>query len=216
MRSKSYPPRATFESAWALIQKNAIENEKLRESINKMQEENEKERKERQKESEKEWKELKASIKATQKEIGGIAHSNGEVAESYFVNSFGKHLQFAGQEYDSLVPNLIKKSKSLNIQGEYDLVLYNCTSIAIIEIKYKARKEDVEALLNKAPTFKQLFPEYENYDMYLGLAGLHVNITAEKEAVKQGIGIIKQVGNAMVINDAHLKNYKQVYLHNKI
>jgi hypothetical protein len=39
----------------------------------------------------------------------------------------------------------------------------------------------------------------------LGLAGLHINVTAEKEALKKGIAVIKQVGNAMVINDAHLK-----------
>jgi hypothetical protein len=106
MRSKKQPEPATFESAWALIQKNAIESDKLRKSI-----------------------------EAMQKEIGGITKSNGEMAESYFINSFSKKMQFAGQKYDSFIPNLIKKSKLLNLEGEYDLVLYNCTSVVIIEIK---------------------------------------------------------------------------------
>jgi hypothetical protein len=148
---------------------------------------------------------LERMINRMCKEIGGISNSNGEVAESYFINSFKKHPQFAGQNYDSLTPNLSKSSSTLNLRDEYDLVLYNCTSVAIIEIKYKARKEDIDQLLRKAQTFKQLFPEYANYDIYLGLAGLHVNITAEKEAIKQGMAVIKQVGENMLINDTHLK-----------
>jgi hypothetical protein len=139
------------------------------------------------------------------KEIGGISNSNGEVAESYFINSFKKRLHFAGQEFDSLAPNLSKNNSKLNLRDEYDLVLYNGTSIAIIEIKYKARKEDIEQLLRKAQTFKQLFPEHAHYVIYLGLAGLHVNVTAEKEAIKQGVAVIKQVGKNMIINDTHLK-----------
>jgi hypothetical protein len=176
MRNKKQPEPATFESAWALIQQNARESEKLRKSI-----------------------------EAMQKEIGGISNSNGDVAESYFISCFDKSMQFAGQKYDELASNVRKKIKAFNLQGEYDLVLYNCTSVVIIEIKYKARKEDVEPLLKKTPIFKQLYPQYENYNLYLGLAGLHVNVTAEKEAIKQGIAVIKQMGENMVINDAHLK-----------
>ena len=159
-----------------------------------------------------EWKEIKQMFKETErfikeisKQIGGISNSNGDVAEAYFINSFGRHPHFAGQDYDSFIPNLLKKDKKLNLQGEYDLVLYNCSSVAIIEIKYKAKKEDIEQIVKKADTFKKLFPEYKDYAIYLGLAGLSVEKAAEKEAIKQGVGIIKQVGKNMIINDAHLK-----------
>jgi len=144
-------------------------------------------------------------VEETTRQIGGISNSNGDIAESYFINSFEKKPHFAGQDYDHFSSNLRKKSKKLNLQGEYDLVMYNCASVAIIEIKYKAKKEDIEPLLLKAQTFKQLFPEYANCALYLGLAGLHVNTAAEKEAIKQGIAVVKQVGENMVINDAHLK-----------
>ena len=62
-------------------------------------------------------------------------------------------------------------------------------------------------LTKKAETFKALFPLYKDYTLYLGLAGFHVFANAEKEATKQGVGIIKQVGKNMVINDAHLKKF---------
>jgi hypothetical protein len=144
-------------------------------------------------------------IKDLGKQIGGVSNSNGDVAESYFINSFENNLHFAGQDYDSFMSNLRKKNKKINLQGEYDLVLYNCSSIAIIEIKYNAEKEDVKQAIKKPDTFKKLFPEYKDYAIYLGLAGLHIDERAEKEAIKQGIGVIKQVGDNMVINDAHLK-----------
>jgi hypothetical protein len=150
-------------------------------------------------------KETERFLKDLSKQVGGVSNSNGDVAESYFINSFEKHLFFAGQDYDSFMRNLEKKNKKINLQAEYDLVLYNCSSVAIIEIKYKADKDDVEQVIKKADTFKKLFPEYKDYAIYLGLAGLHINKDAEKKAIKQGVGIIKQVGKNMVINDAHLK-----------
>jgi len=114
-------------------------------------------------------------------------------------------MQFAGQQYNGFFSNLRKKDKLLNLQGEYDLLLYNCTSVVMIEIKYKADREDIEELLEKAPIFKQLFPQYANFDLYLGLAALHFNKKVEKESIKHGIAVIKQVGDTMVINDEHLR-----------
>jgi len=191
MRSKNPLPKATFESAWAITQENA-------KAIKAMQKEEKKAR-------EKEWTDFHKSMKAMQKELGGVGNSNGAVAESYFVNSFTKSMQFAGQEYDSISPYLKKKVKSLNLQGEYDLVLYNCTSVVIIEVKYSAERKHVERLLKKMPIFKQLFPEYANFDFYLGLAALHFEGNTESEAIDHGIAVIKQVGDNMVINDEHLK-----------
>ena len=144
-------------------------------------------------------------IKDVSQNLGGITKSNGEMAESYFVNSFSNVMQFAGQEYDGIDSNVRRKDKKLNLQGEYDLVLYNCTSVVVIEIKYKAREKDVTDLLEKVPTFKRLFPQYANYDIYLGMAAFHFEGKSEKKSIEQGIAVIKQVGDNMVINDGHLR-----------
>jgi hypothetical protein len=144
-------------------------------------------------------------IKANSKEIGGISRSNGEVAEAYFINSFKKHPYFAGQEYQFLDANMSRYSKALDMKDEYDLLLYNGVSVVIIEIKYNARKEDVEQVLQKAETFKKLVPQYKDYALYLGLAGLHVYKNTEQEAKRQGVAIVTQVGKKMVINDKYLK-----------
>jgi len=201
MRNNNYLPRATFESAWANIQK-------LTKVIETMKEESVLAEKRMDKWIEKadlDRQRIDDSIKAMHQELGGITKSNGEVAESYFVNSFSKSMQFAGQEYDEIDHNLKRKSKKLNLQSEYDLVMYNGASVVIIEIKYKAREKDVERLLKKAPVFKQLHPQYLNYDLYLGLAAFHFEAYAENISINQGIAIIKQIGENMVIYDDHLK-----------
>ena len=84
-------------------------------------------------------------------------------------------------------------------------MLYNCSSVALIEIKYNAQKKHVEQTLTKVESFKTLFPEYKDFALYLGLAGLHVDADAEQEAIKQGIAVVKQIGDTMVINDTNLK-----------
>jgi len=203
MRNRNDLPKATFESAWALIQENAQGFKEMREDRKKFSEFME--RMERQADNDR--KKIDDSIKAMHKELGGIGHSNGEVAESYFINSFEQSMQFAGQEYDGIFHNHKEKRKKINLQGEYDLVLYNCTSAVIIEIKYKARIDDVAQLLKQAAVFKQFFPQYANYDIYLGLAAFHFEEGTETESISQGIAVIKQVGENMVINDENLKTF---------
>ena len=179
---KNYPqtPVPTFESVWAALQEtDRILTEKFAKT--------------------------EKLISDMQKEIGGVSNSNGKIAESYFINSFENSMYFAGQEYDILAHNLRRKSKKINRKGEFDLVLYNCNSVALIEIKYNAQKKHVEQTLAKVESFKTLFPEYKDFAMYLGLAGLHVDEDAEQEAITQGIAVIKQVGDTMVINDTNLK-----------
>ena len=144
-------------------------------------------------------------FKETHREIGGISKSNGEIAEEYFYNSFINRLHFAGQEYDSIASNLNKKIKNINLECEFDLVLYNCSSVAIIEVKYDAEKKHIARLLKKPQIFKQLFPEYANFDIYLGLAGLSIKKEAEIEAKEKGIAVIKQVGENMVVYDEGLR-----------
>jgi len=216
MKSKTpSPPKTTYEKVLKLVQENAKdrkESAKDRKESAKDRKESAKERKKiseyikaMQEQGDRDRKKIDESIKAMHRELGGISNSNGEVAEAYFINSFSNCMQFAGQSYDGYFANLKKKNRLINLQGEYDLVLFNCASVVVIEIKYNADKKDVEMFVEKAPIFKQLFPEYAGCDLYLGLAAFHINKGAEKESIKQGIAIIKQVGDTMVINDEHLK-----------
>jgi hypothetical protein len=54
-------------------------------------------------------------------------------------------------------------------------------------------------------TFRVNFPEYGRHQIYLGLASLCFYKELEQECIAQGVAIIKQVGENVVINDEHLK-----------
>ena len=91
------------------------------------------------------------------------------------------------------------------LKDEFDIVLFNHTSVALIEVKYKAHENDIPKVLKKAETFRILFPDYKDFKIYLGLATMAFYPELEQACINQGIAIIKQVGDTVVINDKHLK-----------
>ena len=52
------------------------------------------------------------------------------------------------------------------------------------------------------------FPYYKDYKIYLGLASMSFNPDVEEECITQGIAIIKQLGDTVVIYDEHLKIWR--------
>ena len=143
-------------------------------------------------------------IKELQKTVGGITNNQGAFAEEYFFNSFENDKKnFFGEKFDEIAKHL--KNRWQGIEDEYDIVLYNHTSVAIIEVKYRAHTNDIYDVLKKAETFRILFPQYKDFKIYLGLASMSFYPELEQECTEQGIGVIKQVGDKVVINDTNLK-----------
>jgi len=156
------------------------------------------------KETDLQMKETDRRMKELQKQIGGMANNQGSFAEEYFFNSFeNEQKNFFGERFDEIEKNL--KNRFEGITDEYDIVLFNHTSVALIEVKYKAHVNDVPTVLKKAETFRILFPNYKDFKIYLGLASMSFYPELEEECINQGIAVIKQVGDSVVINDTNLK-----------
>jgi len=135
---------------------------------------------------------------------GSNSFNLGSFAEEYFYSSFEKGEQnFFGEKFDRIKRN-VKDSEQI-VDDEYDIVLYNCDSIAIIETKFKAHENDLPKVLNKAKTFRINHPKYANHRIYLGLSSMSFYDKLENKCVEAGIAIIKQVGDTLEINDKHLK-----------
>ena len=143
-------------------------------------------------------------IKKVNEMAGSWSNNHGAFAEEYFYNSFENGKQnFFGEKFDELLKNI--KGIEKGFKDEYDLLLINGKSVGIVEVKYKAHENDVPNVLKKAETFRKNFPNFEKHQIYLGLATLAFYPELEKECIKQGIAVVKQVGDTVVINDAHLK-----------
>jgi hypothetical protein len=143
-------------------------------------------------------------MKELQELMGSWDNNHGSFAEEYFFNSFEKGEQnFFGEKFNEIEKNL--KAKQKNLRDEYDIVLYNCDSVAIVEVKFKAHQNDISKVLNKANTFRILCPDYKDYKIYLGLASMNFYDELEEECLAQGIAVIKQVGDMVIVNDKQLK-----------
>jgi len=136
--------------------------------------------------------------------MGSWANNHGEFAEEYFFNSFENGKQnFFGEKFDRIMKNV--KGLDYVIKDEYDIVLVNGKSVGIVEVKFKAHENDIPKVIRKAETFKANHPNYANHQIYLGLATMAFYPVVEQECINQGIAVIKQVGDTVVINDKHLK-----------
>jgi hypothetical protein len=187
----------TFESVWALLQETAQQQKESRADFDKRMKDADQQR-------EKSSADFDRRMKKLEELTGSWANSHGSFAEEYFFNSFenGKR-NFFGEKFDDITKNL--KHFWQGLRDEYDIVLYNHNAVAIIEVKYKAHENDIPKVLKKAETFRILFPNYKDFKIYLGLASMCFYPEVEKECKEQGIAIIKQSGDTVIINDKHLK-----------
>ena len=143
-------------------------------------------------------------IRETNEKYNGISKSNGLFAEEYFFNVFKeKNRTFLGEKYDDIKKNL----KGAESNDEYDVVFINGKSVCIIEIKYKARLDDIPKIIAKAGTFRVNFPTFQNHCVYFAMASMMFNQRVEDECKYEGIAVIKQVGDTVVMNYDNLKAF---------
>ena len=134
---------------------------------------------------------------------GGLSSNYGSFAEEYFFNSFDDGKQnFFGENFD-----IIERNYTDNRTGEYDILMINGKAVAIIETKFKARESSVSDTLKKAVQFRKNFPKYKSHKLYLGLAAMVFEPLIEQACKNEGIAVIKQVGDTVVINDDQLKTF---------
>ena len=143
-------------------------------------------------------------IKKLEDSIGSMNNNIGRVTEYFFYTSFdqGKR-NFFGEEFYEIRKNV----GGLKIAAEYDFILINGQSVAIIEVKYKAHENDISKVLKKVVTFRANFPEYQNHKIYLGLASMAFYPELEQACIDNGIAIVKQVGDTIVLNYDNLRAY---------
>lgn len=146
-------------------------------------------------------------IKETNKLIGGIGNSNGAFAENFFYTSLAEKMQLGTIKFDEIEHNLRHKRK--NIVDEFDIIMYNGDSIGLIEVKYEAKSSDIKKLYStKVQNFKILYPEYEGYKIYLGIAGFSFqNAQVKAEAQNMGIAVLEIKGDHLEINASKLTAY---------
>jgi len=144
-------------------------------------------------------------------EVGGISTNIGHHAEQFFQNVFEDkmddgNLEFGGMKYDDMIPNLGYKGPKGQI--EFDIALVNGSCVALIETKNRIHPSFVKEFAEeRVEKFRKFFPEFEDYDVYLGIAGFSFCDEVLDQASKYGIGIVRQVGDGVEVEAGNLKAY---------
>ena len=154
-----------------------------------------KENKRREERYEERFEKTEKSLKEIGKQIEGINNNQGNFAEEFsflgfddnlvvndtkyedvdefFFHGFNDNLKIAGIKYDYSDQNKQRRIRSTNIEGKYDIVLFNTNEILVVDVEYNLKKYHVEKFCEEAmPKFKQLFPELKNYSIIGAFAAL--------------------------------------------
>ena len=138
--------------------------------------------------------------------IGNVTNNIGSITEEYFFNCLFEKPVFGGITYNKVRRNI--GGVGLKSEDEFDIVMYNGDSIALIECKNKAHENDLRKLITKkADNFKDVFPNFKDYKIYLGLASFSFYPELEEMAKENGVAILKQKGDMVEIKADNLKVY---------
>jgi len=142
------------------------------------------------------FEELRASNKRMGILLGNISNKQGDVAEEFFYNSLENKMDLGGIHYDFINQNWKRSNKTLC--DEFDIIMVNGKDIAIIEVKYKAHEKDLEKLLTKKQAnFRELFPNYQDYNHHLALASFYMPQELKEKALENNVIVLQRKGDVM-------------------
>ena len=137
--------------------------------------------------------------------LGNIGQNQGAVAEEFFFNSLQAKPILGGVQYEEVIQN----AKSINgkLQGEYDVVMVNGKSVALIEVKYAVHANDITKTINGIGNYRSLFPQHKDFDIYGAIAGFKISPEVVELAKEQGLMVLKRVGDVLEVDAGRVQRF---------
>ncbi len=133
-------------------------------------------------------------------------NNHGDIAEEFFYKSLERKMMLGKIHYDEIGQHWRKPLKGLD--GEYDIVMINGSSVAMVEVKYKGHINDLIKLKETMiPRFKTFFPEYKNYNLYAAFASFFITKEMEDFAKENGIYLLERKGEIMETISSNIKAF---------
>jgi hypothetical protein len=137
--------------------------------------------------------------------LDGISTSQGLVSEEFFYNCLADTLTVAGIKYDTIDKNIKQKVNGKWL--EVDLLLENGSNIALIEVKYRARTDNIEQLKNTIATYREAFPQHKDYTIYAGIASFNLDDFVVNQAHENGFFVLKRMGELLEIDSKSMRTF---------
>ena len=92
------------------------------------------------------------------------------------------------------------RSFSGKLEGEYDVVMVNGQSVALIEVKYAVHPKDIDKTIKGIANYRTLFPQHKDFAIYGAIAGFKILPEVVKLAKEQGLMVLKRTGDGMEVD----------------
>ncbi len=138
--------------------------------------------------------------------IGNISNNHGDATEEFFYRSLLKNTVLGNMQFEAVDRN-VQRNKG-HLQDEFDLVLFNGDSIAVIEIKHKTHPNEIDKMLHKKlPNFRALYPNYKNLKLYGAIASMVSNDKLIAKAKEAGLFFLTQQGEHVVLANDEVRAF---------
>ena len=89
---------------------------------------------------------------------------------------------------------------------EIDVLVTNENHVLVVEVKSSLGVDNVKELIKDLQEFKEFFPEYSQKQVYGVVAGIEIEEGADKYAYRQGLFVLTQSGeNVVIVNGAEFQ-----------
>ncbi|MGF1570090.1 MAG: hypothetical protein ACFCVD_18800 [Nodosilinea sp.] len=152
-------------------------------------------------ESDRQLQELKRIAANTSREVAGLTTRWGHFVENLVEPGVVRLFQERGIEVQETSRRM--KSQRPGAEMEIDIFAVDGDVAVAIEVKSRLSRQDVVDFLVRLGQFRQAFPHYASYQIYGAVAGIEIDEGVDRYAYQQGLFVIKQTGDTVVIaNDA--------------
>ena len=134
---------------------------------------------------------------------GSYVDNQGRKVEEFFIKGLHKNnLKVGAIEFDDLFPGARRMNKRGSI--EIDALLLNGSVVGVVEIKSTLHVNDVRKIGDSLiPRFRKLYPEHQDKQLAVIVAGESVNQDALKLARESGFIILQPDHEAISVDASH-------------
>ena len=148
---------------------------------------------EQMKKTDKKLDKLEKTVDKIAKAIGNHTNNVGDVTEEFFYRGLSKSKKLGQIKFHSV-------RRNIGSAKEYDIVMVNGDSVAVISVKYKLHENDIDKFLNEdLKEFRTYFPEFKNYKVHAGIASKFILEDQEEKMEELGLFVITQSGKDVSI-----------------
>ena len=139
--------------------------------------------------------ETSRKLKSIGEQFAGFTANQGDVAEAFFFNGLLASPEIGGIHFDRVSSKVLVGAAAK--KTEFDIVMVNGASVAIIEVKVKPHENDLMQIQTQIDKYKTLFPEHKDFKVYGGIAGLAVPLNVQERAKELGFFVLEQHGTVV-------------------